>query len=57
MRYPDMLRVLLADDHDIVRRGLRDLIEEHPGWKVCAEASNGREAIELALTRTDPTSR
>jgi len=45
-----MLRVLLADDHDIVRRGLRDLIEEHPGWKVCAEASNGREAIELALT-------
>ena len=44
-----MLRILLADDHDIVRRGLRDLLEEHPGWTVCAEASNGREAIELAL--------
>ena len=44
-----MLRVLLADDHDIVRRGLKDLLEQHAGWQVCAEASNGREAVELAL--------
>ncbi|WP_201839192.1 response regulator [Microvirga zambiensis] len=44
-----MLRILLADDHDIVRRGLRDLLEQHVGWQVCAEASNGREAAELAL--------
>jgi DNA-binding NarL/FixJ family response regulator len=44
-----MLRILLADDHDIVRRGLKDLLEQHVGWQVCAEASNGREAIELAL--------
>lgn len=44
-----MLRILLADDHDIVRRGLRELLEEHPGWTVCAEATNGREAVELAL--------
>lgn len=44
-----MLRILLADDHDIVRRGLRDLLEQHMGWQVCAEAANGREAIELAL--------
>jgi DNA-binding NarL/FixJ family response regulator len=44
-----MLRILLADDHDIVRRGLKDLLEQHAGWQVCAEASNGREAIELAL--------
>jgi len=44
-----MLRILLADDHDIVRRGLKDLLEQHPGWQVCAEASNGREAVDLAL--------
>jgi DNA-binding NarL/FixJ family response regulator len=44
------LRLLLADDHDIVRRGLRDILEEHDGWLVCAEARNGREAVELALT-------
>jgi DNA-binding NarL/FixJ family response regulator len=43
-----MVRVLLADDHDIVRRGLRDMIEEQHGWKVCAEATNGRQAVELA---------
>ena len=44
-----MLRILLADDHDIVRRGLKELLEERPGWTVCAEAANGREAVELAL--------
>ena len=44
-----MLRILLADDHDIVRRGLKDLLEQHAGWQVCAEASTGREAVELAL--------
>jgi DNA-binding NarL/FixJ family response regulator len=43
-----MLRILIADDHDMIRRGLRDLLERHEGWKVCAEASNGREAIEIA---------
>jgi DNA-binding NarL/FixJ family response regulator len=44
-----MLRILLADDHDIVRRGLKELLEEHVGWSVCAEASDGRAAVELAL--------
>lgn len=44
-----MLRILLADDHDIVRRGLKDLLEHHVGWQVCAEAANGRAAVELAL--------
>jgi DNA-binding NarL/FixJ family response regulator len=44
-----MLRILLADDHDIVRRGLKDLLEQQVGWQVCAEAANGREAVELAL--------
>lgn len=42
------LDVLVADDHDIVRRGLRDLIEKQPGWKVVGEATNGKEAVEKA---------
>ena len=44
-----MLRILLADDHDIVRRGMKELLEEQVGWSVCAEAANGRVAVELAL--------
>jgi DNA-binding NarL/FixJ family response regulator len=44
-----MLRILLADDHEIVRRGLKELLEEQSGWTVCAEAANGREAVELAI--------
>jgi DNA-binding NarL/FixJ family response regulator len=42
------LSILIADDHDVVRRGLRSILQAHPGWEVCAEASNGREAVELA---------
>ena len=44
-----MLRILLADDHEIVRRGLKELLEEQAGWTVCAEAANGREAVEFAV--------
>jgi DNA-binding NarL/FixJ family response regulator len=44
------LRLLVADDHEIVRRGLRTLIEAQPGWQVTAEASDGREAVEKAKT-------
>lgn len=44
-----MLRILIADDHQIVRRAVRDVIADHPGWEVCAEACDGREALELAL--------
>jgi len=44
-----MVRILLADDHAVVRRGLRALLEAHQDFEVCAEASNGREAVELAL--------
>jgi DNA-binding NarL/FixJ family response regulator len=40
------MRVLVADDHEIVRRGLCSLIEGQPGWKVAAEAADGREAVE-----------
>jgi DNA-binding NarL/FixJ family response regulator len=42
------LRILIADDHSVVRAGLRSLLESHPGWEVCAEAADGREAIEKA---------
>ena len=42
------LRILVADDHPIVRAGLRTLLESRPGWQVCAEAANGRDAVELA---------
>jgi DNA-binding NarL/FixJ family response regulator len=42
-----VLRILLADDHDVVRRGLRQLLEEQPGWEVCGEAVSGRKAVEL----------
>jgi DNA-binding NarL/FixJ family response regulator len=42
------VRILLADDHDIVRRGLRDMIARHPGWEVCGEARDGREAVDMA---------
>jgi DNA-binding NarL/FixJ family response regulator len=39
---------LVADDHEIVRRGLVSLIKSQPAWEVCAEADNGRQAVELA---------
>ena len=42
------LRILIADDHDLMRRGLKALVESHPGWQVCEEAHTGREAIEKA---------
>src|ERR1700747_461072 len=42
------LRILLADDHEIVRRGLCALRQKHEGGEVCGEASDGREAIEMA---------
>jgi DNA-binding NarL/FixJ family response regulator len=42
------LRILVADDHPMVRQGLRSLLEARPGWVVCGEAVTGREAIEKA---------
>ncbi|HEX2777619.1 MAG TPA: response regulator transcription factor [Candidatus Acidoferrales bacterium] len=41
-------RILLADDHAVVRRGVRALLESQPGMVVCAEASDGHEAVELS---------
>jgi len=44
-----MKRILIADDHDAVRCGLRAVLEERPGWNVVAEAADGRTAFETAL--------
>ena len=43
------VRILVADDHEVMRMGIRNLIESVPNWTVSAEASNGREAVDLAL--------
>jgi DNA-binding NarL/FixJ family response regulator len=43
------LRILLADDHTLMRQGLRRIVEEQEDWEVVAEASNGRDATRLAL--------
>lgn len=42
------VRIILADDHDLLRLGARSLIEKQPGWQVCGEAATGREAVALA---------
>src|SRR6266851_2811118 len=42
------LRILVADDHELVRRGIQELLRARDGWKVVAEAVNGREAVEKA---------
>ncbi|HEY2956297.1 MAG TPA: response regulator transcription factor [Candidatus Eisenbacteria bacterium] len=42
------LRILLADDHEVVRRGIRALLESHEGWTICGEVPDGRSAVEQA---------
>jgi DNA-binding NarL/FixJ family response regulator len=43
------VRIALADDHALVREGLRKIIEEQPGWEVVGEAADGRQAVSQAL--------
>jgi two-component system response regulator NreC len=43
------LRILVGDDHTLVRQGFRKILEERPDWEVVAEASDGREAVRKAL--------
>jgi DNA-binding NarL/FixJ family response regulator len=43
------LRILIADDHGLVRRGARAILHSRPGWRVVGEAANGREAVEKAI--------
>jgi DNA-binding NarL/FixJ family response regulator len=47
------VRILIADGHEVIRRGLRQLIERHDGWEVCAESATGAEAVAHA-TRLQP---
>ena len=42
------VRLLVADDHEIVRKGLRAILEAEAGWEVAAEAVDGRDAVEKA---------
>jgi DNA-binding NarL/FixJ family response regulator len=44
-----MPRILLADDHALMRRGMRSLLESEEDWEVCGEAATGREAVEMAV--------
>jgi DNA-binding NarL/FixJ family response regulator len=39
---------LIADDHEVVRRGLSTLLQTHEGWEICGEAKDGREAVEMS---------
>ncbi len=41
------VRILVADDHEVVRQGVRTLLEAQPDWDVCGEAADGREAVEM----------
>jgi DNA-binding NarL/FixJ family response regulator len=44
------IKIMIADDHDVVRRGMKSLLQSHDGWEVCGEAADGREAVEQAKT-------
>jgi len=43
-------KVLIVDDHDIVRHGVRSMLRSRPEWEICGEAANGQEALELVST-------
>jgi DNA-binding NarL/FixJ family response regulator len=42
------VRILIANDHEVVRRGLCTLLQSHEGWEICGEATDGRAAVEKA---------
>ena len=46
---PSPLRILIADDHDVMRQGTQAVIQREPGWEVCGLAANGREAVARAV--------
>jgi len=43
------LRILICDDHELVRQGLRTILEEQEGWEVCGEAVDGQDAVNKAV--------
>jgi DNA-binding NarL/FixJ family response regulator len=45
-----IVRVLVADDHECVRTGVRSIVNFMPGYEICGEASSGREAVDLAIS-------
>ena len=45
-----MSRVLVVDDHAVIRRGVQGILRAYPEWELCGEAENGQEAIKLAET-------
>lgn len=49
MTAPAALRILVADDHEIVRRGVRAILESQPGWEIVGEVDNGRAAVAEAV--------
>jgi DNA-binding NarL/FixJ family response regulator len=42
------VRILIADDHEVVLQGIRMILQSRPDWEICGEASNGREAVQMA---------
>src|SRR5437763_5755849 len=46
----DELRILIADDHDLIRRGVRDLLAARNGWQVVGEACNGGDAVRMGVS-------
>jgi DNA-binding NarL/FixJ family response regulator len=44
------IRIVLADDHEVVRQGVRRFLETQPSLEICAEAANGQEAVEKTLS-------
>ena len=45
---PKKLLILIADDHEMVRQGLKRVLGRHANWEICGEATNGSEAVDLA---------
>jgi YesN/AraC family two-component response regulator len=41
------VNILIADDHEVVRQGLRTILKVRPDWHICGEAENGREAVQF----------
>jgi len=50
-RMADRVRILIADDHEIIRQTLRYLLERRSDWEICGETSTGRDAVRLATQR------
>jgi DNA-binding NarL/FixJ family response regulator len=47
------VKIMLVDDHEVVRQGLRTILSARPDWQICGEAENGKEAIDMA-SKLDP---